>query len=88
MRTIRKNRLLPFDVVFDYSGGAYIDISVNYNDGCGTSNAVNVINVYDYAKGESRVKTEEEFRACATEHMNDIEWLADLRDCVKYTRLR
>jgi hypothetical protein len=63
---------------FNWKGGAYIDISID-------GQAVEVINVYDYDKGEVEIATREQFVAECEE------WLEatspdDLRPYIEFAR--
>jgi len=49
---------------FRWSGGAYIDIIVN-------DIAVDVINVYDYAKGQSEIRTAKQFIRRIREYLRE-----------------
>lgn len=80
----RKCQFFPYDLIFAKVSSAYIEVSINRNDGTGRSAPLDVINIFDYEKGETRVNTKAEFLAVVDDRMNDIEWLRDFNMCVEY----
>lgn len=78
-RTLKyhKSPTATVPVTFKYSGGPYID--VHY--GSHKQVCLSVVNVWDYAAGESRVNDRGDFNRAVVEFWHDN--MDEIRDCIR-----